>query len=160
MPIKKLFFLGLNPSIATASTNDHTITRLINFAKIWGYGYLRVINLFARIAKSPDLLRDCHDPVGEENNSELSQMMEYWAFNKTCDLWIGWGVKGQLFNRNIIVLQMIRKFWLRRHNNFTFRTFPYVIGLTQGGHPKHPLYASKRLVLEPFELISDLTPRP
>lgn len=61
---KKLIFIGLNPSLANRSYNDPTLRRLIGCAELWGYGALVVVNLFARITKSPKLLASCDDPVG------------------------------------------------------------------------------------------------
>ncbi len=44
---KTVSFIMLNPSRADAEVNDPTITRCINFAKLWVYGRLEVVNLFA-----------------------------------------------------------------------------------------------------------------
>ena len=55
-----------------------------------------------------------------------------------CDLWIGWGAKGKFMNRNSKVLTMIKMCYLKK---------PYIIGLTKDGHPRHPLYSSKKKYL-------------
>ena len=131
---KELIFIGLNPSYANSSLDDPTLRRLIGFSKLWGYGSLVVINLFARISKSPRLLALCDDPVGWNNDFELNKRINYWSRNDLCELWIGWGVNGNLKDRNKIILKRIKK--SLKH--------PCVIGLTKEGHPKHPLYISKR----------------
>lgn len=46
-------FLMLNPSTADASVDDPTIRRCIGFAQQWGWGGLRVVNLFAYRTASP-----------------------------------------------------------------------------------------------------------
>ena len=129
--------MGLNPSIANASKDDPTLRRLVGFAELWGYGSLVVINLFARITRSPKLLAVCDDPIGWENDFELDNRINYWMTKELCDLWIGWGVNGKLFNRNERLLKRIRKSQKK----------PCVIGLTKDGHPQHPLYISKQKTL-------------
>tara|TARA_Y100001968_G_C19106482_1_gene595121 strand:- start:56 stop:559 length:504 start_codon:yes stop_codon:yes gene_type:complete len=131
---KELIFIGLNPSLADARHNDPTLRRLIAFSKIWGYGSLVVINLFARISKSPKLLASCIDPVGWKNDFELQKRINYWSRNHLCDLWIGWGANGKLMNRNEILIKKLKESSKQ----------PCVIGLTKEGHPKHPLYISKQ----------------
>ena len=139
---KELIFIGLNPSLANAGQNDQTLRRLLRFAECWGYGTLVVINLFAKISKSPKLLSLCNDPVGWKNDFELDHWINYWEKNDSCELWIGWGVHGKLMNRNTRILKRINK---------TSKN-PYVIGLTKDGHPKHPLYLSKKKTLFYFKL--------
>ncbi len=139
---KELFFIGLNPSFANATSNDPTLTRLLGFAELWGYGSLVVINLFARISKSPKSLSMCNDPVGSQNDFELNKRISYWSNHDFCTLWIGWGVNGRLMNRNQKLLKRIKKSLKN----------PYVIGLTKGGHPKHPLYISKNKKLFQIEI--------
>ncbi len=138
---KELIFVGLNPSLANVSYNDQTLKRLIGFCEIWGYGTLTVINLFAKISTSPRSLNFCKDPIGKKNNAELKRNILYWENIDLCDLWIGWGVKGQLLNRDQYVLDLIKKQCFKK---------PYVIGITKNGNPQHPLYISKRKVLFRF----------
>ena len=139
---KELIFIGLNPSVANATQNDPTLRRLIGFAKVWGYGSLIVINLFGRISNSPKNLKSVNDPVGDKNDNELNKRIKYWSKNDSCELWIGWGVKGRLMNRNERVLKEIKQ----SSKN------PYVIGLTKDGHPQHPLYISKQKTLYQIEI--------
>ena len=138
---KEIIFIGLNPSSANASNNDSTLTRVINFCRHWDYGSLTVINLFGIVATNPRHLLLYNDPIGWRNNSELNKHINYWSHNPMCDLWIGWGVNGNIMNRNREILEKIKKYY--------FKT-PYIIGLTKGGHPKHPLYISKDKYLYPF----------
>ena len=139
---KELIFIGLNPSLATKDHNDPTLKRLVGFSECWGYGSLVVINLFARISKSPKDLSFCEDPVGKKNDFVLNKWINYWSKNDFCELWIGWGINGKLMNRNEKILQRIKK----------SSKVPYVIGLTKYGHPKHPLYISNQKKLFQFNL--------
>ncbi len=134
---KTLIFIGLNPSLANNSKNDPTLRRLIGFAELWEYGTLVVVNLFARITKSPKFLASCNDPVGWKNDVELNKRLNYWETNDSCDLWIGWGINGRLMNRDKLILKRIKESSKK----------PYVIGLTKDGCPRHPLYTSKQKTL-------------
>ncbi len=138
---KELIFIGLNPSIANENDDDPTLRRLVDFANLWGYGSLTVLNLFAKISKSPELLKSCKDPVGSKNDFEINKNIAYWSTTNLCDLWLGWGVNGKIMTRNNEVLNKIKK--------KSSRT-PYIIGLTKDGHPRHPLYISKKKTLYPL----------
>ncbi len=148
---RKLIFIGLNPSIANSDRNDATLIRLMRFAQMWGYGCLEVVNLFARIAKNPILLSRCKDPVGFRNNLELHKKIKNWSIDRSSDLWLGWGVKGQYLHRNVEVMKIVERFYIERLSFFPNAAKPYSIGSTKGGHPKHPLYSSNKDVLMPFE---------
>ncbi len=150
---RKLLFIGLNPSNANALRDDPTLKRLIGFCKSWKYGSLVVVNLFARIGKSPSILRICSDPVGFENNSELKARLLLWANNSDWDLWLGWGAKGILQQRNLKVLELLKEYSNIRFGNFPNSLGPLAIGVTKGGQPMHPLYSPKSKLLKPFEIL-------
>ena len=61
-------FLMLNPSTADAMKSDPTISTCKRFARDWGYGTVRVCNLFALRSPYPKVLKDSGDPVGPEND--------------------------------------------------------------------------------------------
>lgn len=67
-------FVMLNPSTATAETNDPTIRRCIGFARSWGCDYLVVVNIFAFRATDPKVMKAEADPVGSDNDRHLQPM--------------------------------------------------------------------------------------
>ena len=146
----KMLFVGLNPSRANDSVDDPTLKRIVGFCDSWGYGYLVVVNLFARIGPYPDLLRKCSDPIGMRNNNELSTHVSNWAQNSFWDLWLGWGAKGSLIDRNVQVINMFKPFFLERESSFAEAKGPLALGLTNNGNPSHPLYLSRKKVLKTF----------
>lgn len=116
-------FVGLNPSTATATEDDPTIRRCIQFAKSWGYGGLVMVNLFAfRATQPPDMLA-ATDPIGPLNTEYLLQ-----AQTETKLLVAAWGAQ----THDIAQRQasQVRSLLPSLH----------YLHLTQKGHPGHPLY--------------------
>ena len=60
-------FLMCNPSTATAAMNDPTIERCQRRSQQWGFGGLKVTNLFALRSTDPLGLLAVDDPVGQDN---------------------------------------------------------------------------------------------
>lgn len=64
----------LNPSRATAVTDDRTVSKRVRYARDWGLGGLTVLNLFAWMSPRPEDLRvERHDPEGPQNRDMLKR---------------------------------------------------------------------------------------
>ena len=119
-------FLMLNPSTADAVKSDSTVSTCKRFARDWGYGTMRVCNLFALRSPYPRILKESTDPVGPENDG--------WIVRNARDadvILCAWGNHGSLLDRNTQVQQMLELEGLSgkiRH-----------LGLTKMGQPRHPL---------------------
>jgi len=150
---KSLIFIGLNPSKADSHIDDQALRRLVSSCRRWNYGSLIVVNLFGRVSKSPLILHRCLDPVGEGNDFALLRFMDCWSNDPNVDLWLGWGNKGCLLNRNVSFLKMLKPYALQRHLSFPEESGPQVIGLTKSSQPRHPLYTSNEYVLKSFNLL-------
>ena len=148
---KTLVFIGLNPSKANSSNNDKTLTRIVNFCSRWNYKNIYVINLFGLISKSPSKLSKSKDPVGTNNDLITLKALEFWRENINCDLWLGWGDKGQLYKRDSIVLKLIKDFSKieKKENNYSRRVLS--LGYTNKGSPRHPLYMPNKSFLKQFD---------
>jgi hypothetical protein len=118
-------FVMLNPSVADALVDDPTIRRCMGFARSWGYGGIVVTNLFAFRATSPVDMIAALDPYGPENDGYL-----FGTASDSPLVVCAWGVHGGLYGRGREVVRGLRA------RNIT----PHHLGLTKGGHPKHPLY--------------------
>lgn len=121
--LKAVAFVGLNPSTADETTDDPTIRRCTRFARDWGYGGLVMINLFAFRATDPRDMRAASDPVGPENDGYLRRCAERAGL-----VVAAWGAHGDHLGRahDVINRGLLGEFT--------------VLGLTKGGHPRHPLY--------------------
>ena len=147
---KTVIFIGLNPSKANSVNNDRTLIRIINFCSRWNYKNIYVINLFGLISKDPSQLSKNNDPVGKNNDLITLKALEFWRKNINCDLWLGWGDKGQLYRRNYMVLKLIKNLsnLESKENNHSRRVLS--LGFTKKGNPFHPLYMPNDSSLKPF----------
>ena len=121
----KALFVMLNPSTATERANDPTVARVERRAQALGFGAYRVCNLFAWRATDPDQLFRAAAPVGPQNDDALAEACQ-WGDQLIC----AWGNHGGFDGRGRAVEAL-----MRRANRPLLH-----FGLTQKGHPKHPLY--------------------
>lgn len=128
-------FVMLNPSRADALVDDPTIRRCLGFAKAWNYGGLEVVNLFAYRTASPVELRRVSDPVGAENDRYLISLAQ-----RVDRIILAWGNWGTFQQRDRAVIQLLG----------TSRLLD-CLGLTQMGHPRHPLYLRRGEQPQPYE---------
>jgi hypothetical protein len=98
-------FIVLNPSTADSQKDDPTIHKCMGFAEKWGYGQLRVINLFAYRATSPkDML--AADPVGEENKYWVDQTLRKNDGIVIC----AWGANGGFMEQDLEMMDWLDNF--------------------------------------------------
>lgn len=122
---RKALFIMLNPSTATETQNDPTVERCERRARALGFGAFRVTNIFGYRATDPRVMRAQVDPVGQDNDHAIAEGVS-WADQMIC----AWGSHGAHQGRGIAVHHLLRATGLPLFH----------LGLTQSGHPKHPLY--------------------
>jgi hypothetical protein len=127
-----VLFLMLNPSTADAEKFDPTVRRCFGYAKTWGYGVMRVANLFAYRATKPKDLIEAHrsgvDVIGPENDEAIRSAA------KMSDLILcAWGAKAFSAPRAQAVEAILAEYPL------------HCLRETQLGQPVHPLYQSRHL---------------
>jgi hypothetical protein len=113
-------FCGVNPSTADELGPDPTVRRCINFAKAWGYGRLRMYNLFAWRDTDPAMMRAAADPTGRLTDRFLLAAEGLFV--------CAWGKHGLHRGRQEEVLNMLASRNL------------YALRLNKDGTPCHPLY--------------------
>ncbi|KAA8610415.1 hypothetical protein AL036_00595 [Salipiger aestuarii] len=119
-----LLWIMLNPSTADERRNDPTIERCQRRARRMGFGAMRIANLFAFRATRPADLRRADAPIGAENDALVHQWHEEAAMTVA-----GWGVHGSFMGRGP-----------RLAGDLAAPV--HMLGLTRGGHPRHPLYVA------------------
>jgi hypothetical protein len=132
-------FVLLNPSTADETRDDQTIKRCRGYAQAWGYRALNVVNLFAIRATDPAVMKVAADPIGPENDDTIREV----AANANAVV-VAWGVHGGHRGRDVQVLALLR----------AISVAPLWLGVTRGGHPKHPLYQPAGLAPVVFESLA------
>lgn len=132
----RIAFVMLNPSTATEARNDPTVERCERRARALGYGEMGVANIFALRATDPRVMRAHPDPVGGADNDAAIVALADWADAILC----AWGSHGDHLGRGAAVHRML-------HGRASPLT---VLGLTKGGHPRHPLYVPYAVTPQPW----------
>lgn len=127
-----VMFIGLNPSTANETKSDPTITRVVQFAKNWGYGGVYMMNLFGLVSPYPEDLKNVKDAIGE-NTPWLEHVSK-----KCSQVIFAWGNFKEAEERSRAVKKM----------------FPDAMALqiNKNGSPKHPLYCKGDLTPIPYNL--------
>lgn len=138
--MRSVVFVMLNPSTADATVDDPTIIRCRNFAQDWGYDALHVVNLCAFRATDPKVMRRAWNPVGRENDEHLHRAADLVRWHDGL-LVAAWGANAdqRRVHEAIDALGVVEI---------------HHLGLTKGGHPRHPLYLrrdAKPVLWNPFD---------
>ncbi|HZT96425.1 MAG TPA: DUF1643 domain-containing protein [Chloroflexota bacterium] len=127
-------FVMLNPSTATAETDDPTIRRCSAFARSWGCGGIEVVNLFAFKTSNPDILRSAPDPEGPLNRHMVSE-----ALDRGAAIIVAWGNLGRLEEASGAVRRRMESI------------YPLLcLGHNRSGAPRHPLYLPRTTTPVPY----------
>lgn len=126
-----IMFIGLNPSTANETEPDPTITRVIGFAKRWGYGGVYMMNCFPFVSTDPDGLnyhgyKDFNDQLLKEIGAKCKEIIFAWGNFKIV----------REVGRDAELIEM----------------FPNAKALiiNQNGSPRHPLYVKGETVPIPY----------
>ena len=130
-------FVMLNPSTADAERDDPTIRKCISLARAWGYGQLKVVNLFAYKSPKPrDLatIKSKDLDGGSPNDKAILEAVEM-ADKLVC----AWGSGGSLpavFKREVLQPRVQKVLEIVKNQ----RKKPYTISenLTGANQPQHP----------------------
>lgn len=131
-------FIGLNPSTATETENDPTVSRCINYARDWGFGGMYMLNIFAWRATDPNDMKAADEPVGAENDIAIVKVA------KNAGLVIcAWGNHGSYRNRSASVRRLLKQEGV----------VPHCLVITGSGEPGHPLYLRSDCKPVKFDLV-------
>jgi len=135
-----VIWVMLNPSTADGRDDDATIRKCIGFSQRWGFGQLKVVNLFGFRSTAPAGLTVAADPVGPDNDLHIQI-----AASEAQEIVVAWGggVPKLAVERAQVVLGLLGDKEVRH------------LGLTASLQPKHPLmlaYATQRHDIEASQL--------
>lgn len=124
----------LNPSTADHEKNDPTVLALIHFGKLWGYGGLLIVNLYAFRSSSPkEMFAAGAAACGPENEKYTAAAALYAKANGGRML-AAWGNDGN--ERATFLTEWIRCQGVEM----------ICLGTTQNGSPKHPMARGKHRI--------------
>lgn len=124
----------LNPSTADDKKNDPTVLTLIHFAKLWGYGGLLIVNLYAFRSSSPkEMLAAGGKAMGPKNEFHIAAAVQYAKVNGG-QLLAAWGNDGN--DRAVFVANWVQSLGVNL----------ICLGKTKSGAPKHPLARGKHRI--------------
>jgi hypothetical protein len=125
----------LNPSTADAEVDDPTIKTLIHFGKLWEYGGLLVVNLFALRTPSPAVMMAAANRFGP-NAGAIEAAMAY-ARDNGGRLLAAWGNDGDFDDRAE---------WFSNRALQVYGLTLICLGTTNGWKPKHPMARGKHRI--------------
>ncbi len=129
-------FICLNPSTADAMKDDATVRRCVGFARLWGYGGIVIVNLFAYRATFPrDLILTRDDIIGPENAEAIRI-----AVLNADRIVLAWGNHGSFQTRATQVVEMLAD----------QGAYLECLGKTKSGMPLHPLRLTKTTKLRAY----------
>jgi hypothetical protein len=120
---RTVLFIGLNPSTADATKDDPTIRRCVGYARLWGFDWLLMGNIYGYRSTDPKALRTQEDPVGPDNQEALK-----WMAQKAELVIAAWGANPLNCYANTLAGWILSMPHCR------------VLGQNKNGSPKHPLY--------------------
>lgn len=127
-------FCLANPSTATAEDPDPTVTRTIDYARRWGFGWSLVVNVRAWRATDPEDVPEDRLALRPANDDWIRHACQA-AELVVC----GWGnLAGK---QGHVVEDLIR----------STGNLPHALKLNKDGSPTHPLYLSASLRPFPME---------
>jgi len=138
LDIRRVLWIMLNPSKATAFQDDNTLRKCLKFSSNHNFHEVEIVNLFAFRATDPRALRTAKDPVGAENLGIITE-----AIGIADRVVYAWGAHPLAKEQAQIVHDLVTK---RRYGRA-----PYCLGQTKAGHPRHPLYVPYSQPMIPFE---------
>lgn len=134
-----VMFIGLNPSTANETKPDPTITRVMGFAKDWGFGGVYMMNCFPYVSTDPN------DLTEHGNTEENDYLLE--KIGTLCSKVIfAWGA-----------FPIVSKLGRDKELQKMFPQAEALI-LNANGSPRHPLYVPAHTIPAPFK-VKEYLPR-
>jgi len=138
-----LVCFGLNPSTAEPNNLDPTVTRVDKFARMNGFDGFIMLNVYPKRDTLPNDLPDAFDvTLKGENERHIARILGA----RPLMVYAAWGgiidkrPYLQTLLRDILLLPEVATVqWMRRG------------ALTDGKHPRHPLYVALAEPLVPFD---------
>lgn len=126
----------LNPSTADAERDDPTVLALIHFAKLWGYGGITIVNLYAFRSPSPAVMKASSQRHSARNTKLLEHFVPAEALQAGRVL-VAWGNDGDFEGWAS---------WFANRMAEVHGLDLICLGRTSSGAPKHPMARGKHRI--------------
>ncbi len=126
-------FVGMNPSVATESNVDPTLTRCINYARAWKYGSVVMANIFPIVNTDPTSL---NDNFGSPADLAANERYVLIAARRAGLVVVAWGAAGKIQDRGDHIAEKLIDGGVKLH----------CLTIRCDGHPGHPLYKPSKLI--------------
>lgn len=131
----------LNPSTADERLDDQTIRRIRYYSAVAGFARLEVVNLFAVRSTLPSELPHFADPIGPLNDEAI-----FACLSNADAVAVAWG--GTCPSRLLSVARQRRQKVFNLCRDLGHDVL--CLGVTAGGHPRHPSRLGNDVTLKPF----------
>lgn len=139
--LKSITYLMLNPSTADEMVNDPTIERCQRRAFEYGYGEMKIVNLFPIRMTDSKLLKTVADLYGDLSEANLAILDAVDSSDVTV---CGWGSHPLAIERAKDVFELIGKAGLSHKLK--------ALTINGDGNPKHPLYIAYDKLPFPYSI--------
>lgn len=142
--VKTLICIGINASTAETEHLDNTLSTVKRFFHTLGYDSWLMLNVYPQRVTNPNLL---HQVIDRELHKKNLRYIDRAFRTGHSDIWAAWGT---LINKREYLSGCLKDIYAlaKRYNLNWFHMGP----LCKSGHPHHPLYLSKKLTLEKFDV--------
>ena len=137
-----LVCVGVNPSTAEPNNLDPTLIQVSNRALALGYDSWLMINLYPQRATNPnDMHIEMDAEIHKQNLAEIKK-----CFSGQYDIWAAWG---GLIEKRKYLIPCLKEIYFVLGSDCRW----YSIGKRSvKGHPHHPLYLSRGLGMDEFDV--------
>lgn len=141
-----LITIGINPSTAAPDNLDNTLKSVERIALGNGYDSFIMFNVYAQRATDPDLMElSFNETLHRENMRAFEFIL---SLSQKPHIWAAWGT---IITKRPY-LSLCVKDMIDIGEKHSAEWFTCGTRSKKGGHPHHPLYLSKNLKLDPFNV--------
>lgn len=148
-----LFCIGINPSTAEPNKLDPTLRQVKRRSELMGYDGWIMLNLYPQRATNPNDLHEVSNSDYSKKNRESYDDLLILYPKQT--IWVAWG--NLIDARGFLRCTLCSLFdqYASWHNHGCMNIRWINIGnLTKKGNPHHPLYLSKKAMVQDFDILS------
>ena len=140
--LTRVVFVMLNPSTADAFKHDPTVGKCIQFAALWGFDVLEVVNIFSIRTPYPEDVRQLHEDergAGSTSDSEIIAAIQRPNVKRVVPAWGNHGELGLRGDYVRGVLTELRAGAVEPFELLALKKLP-------NGAPIHPLARGKQFI--------------